>query len=120
MSEPLNNNPLSEVFTSLKSYLDLRMDEIKLSSAEHLAKVVSKFVYLLAMFFIISLALGFLCVLLCMWITSITGSKMLGPICIFGLLIILAIALYIFRNKLFLNLNVRIFIEMFFGKEKDE
>jgi len=118
MSEQLNDNPLSELFTSLKSYFDLRVDEVKLSTSEHLARLVSKFLYILVMFFVLSLALGFLCVLLCIWVDKVTGNNMLGPVCIFAFLIMLACAFYCFRNKLFVNQNVRIFIEMFFGKDK--
>lgn len=118
----MNNNPLSELFTSLKSYLDLRVDEVKLSSAEHLAKLVGKFIYILVMFFVLSLALGFLCVLLCIWIDTVTGNKLLGPVCIFGLLIAVAVTVYLLRDRMFINHNLRIFIEMFFGKDnnKDE
>jgi len=120
MTDDLNNNPLSELFTSLKSYLDLRVDEVKLSTTEHLAKLVSKFLYILVMFFVLSLALGFLCVLLCLWVNKISGTILLGPICLFGLLMAVAVTLYFFRDKMFVNQNVRIFIEMFFGKKKDE
>lgn len=118
MSDQLNDNPLSELFTSLKGYLDLRIDEAKLSTSEHLAKLVSKFLYILVMFFVLSLALGFLCVLLCLWVDKVTGNDMLGPVCIFGVLIVLAGVFYFFRDKLFVNHSVRIFIEMFFGRDK--
>ncbi len=120
MTDDLNNNPLSELFTALKTYLDLRIDEIKLSCAEHMAKVASKFLYFFVMLFILSLAFGFFCVWLSRFISSLTNSAILGPIIIFGMLICAALIIYLLRNRLFLNKNIRIFIEMFFGKQKDE
>lgn len=120
MADELNNNPLSELFTSLKSYLDLRIDEIKLSCVEHMAKVASKFLYFFVMLLILSLAFGFLCVWLSRFICRVTGSEIIGPICIFGILILAAFIIYLFRDRMFVNKNIRIFIEMFFGNHKKD
>jgi len=114
------SNPLSELFYSLKSYLDLRIDDFKLSSAEYLSRIISRLLYLLTMVFLLCLGLGFLCTLISRLISNFTGSPIIGPAVMFGLLMIAAIVIYLCRNRIFVNQNLRIFIEMFFGSTDDE
>lgn len=119
MEENLNSNPLSDLFTELKNYLDLRVDQAKLSVAENLARILSKFMYFISMLFMCCLTLGFLSVCLSRWLNNITGSQVIGPAITFGVLLLITFFLYLGRNRLMLNQNLRIFIKMFFESDKD-
>jgi len=119
MEDNLNSNPLSDLFTELKSYLDLRIDQAKLSVAENLARILSKLMYFFAMLFMCCLTLGFLSVCLSRWLNNVTGSQILGPAITFGVLLLITFFLYLGRNRLMLNQNLRIFIKMFFESDKD-
>jgi len=117
--EDINSNPLSDLFAELKNYLDLRVDQAKLSVAENLAKILSKLMYFFAMMFMCCLALGFLSVCLSRWLNNITGSAVIGPVITFGILLLIILFLYLRRNRLMLNQNLRTFIKMFFESHKN-
>lgn len=119
MEEEFRNNPLSDLFAELKSYLDLRLDQAKLSVAENLARILSKVMYFFAMLLMICLALGFLAVCFCRWMSHLTGSQILGPAITFGCLMLMILILYTRRDRLMLNQNLRIFIKMLFKSDKD-
>lgn len=119
MEDNLNSNPLSDLFSELKNYLDLRVDQAKLSAAESLARILSKLMYFFAMMFMCCLALGFLFVCLSKWLNRITDSVILGPAITFGVILLIILSLYIGRNRLMLNQNLRIFIKLFFEPHKE-
>ena len=53
----VNKNPLGDLFSSVKCYIDLRIDEIKLTLAENLAKIFSKIIF----FFLAFVLVGVIC-----------------------------------------------------------
>jgi len=117
--DDINSNPLSDLFAELKNYLDLRIDQAKLSAAENLARILSKLMYFFAMMFMCCLALGFLSVCLSRWLNNLTDSTVIGPVITFGILLLIILFLYLRRNRLMLNQNLKIFIRMFFERQKN-
>ena len=56
--EEQNSNPLGDLFSSIKHYVDLRIDEIKLTLAENMAKILSRIIFFLLLFILIGIVLG--------------------------------------------------------------
>ena len=58
--ENSQKNPLEDLFSSVKSYMDLRLDEAKLNLAENMAKTFSRIVFCLLFFILMGIVLGIL------------------------------------------------------------
>ncbi len=114
-----NNNPLGDLFSSIKDYYDLRTDEIKLILAENMAKIFSKMIYFFLIIITGGLALGFLATSFSSWLSVALDSKTLGALITGGIFVILMVVLYFFRNRLLMNSAVRMFIKIFFDNRKD-
>ena len=55
--EEQNSNTLGDLFSSIKHYVDLRIDEIKLTLAENMAKILSRVIFFLLLFILIGIVL---------------------------------------------------------------
>lgn len=119
MSSDSNNSPLEDLFSSIKHYLDLRLDEIKLSLAENLAKIFSRIIFFLLFFILLGILLGVGAAALSVWIEGLIGSR-LGGLLITALLFAIALfVLYLFRNRFMVNGPLRMFIKILFDDKGD-
>ena len=73
-----NNTPLGDLFSSIKCYIDLRMDEIKLALAENLAKIFSRIIFFFLLFILIGVVLGIVASALASWLTELVGNHTAG------------------------------------------
>ena len=110
-------NPLGDLFESLKRYVDLRVDEIKLILAENSARIFSKIVYITLSFILVGIILAILALALSNWLGAMVGSVAGGYMITACIFLILLLIVYLFRNKFFLNSNLRMFLKIFFNDE---
>lgn len=110
-----SKNAADEMISSVKEYVALKIDELKLKGVEGLSLLCSKmiFIFLAAMTIVIvlqllGLSLGFL-------IGEYLGSNALGFLAVGAFFIIVFIILYLFKNKIFVNNFVKFFIQIFFN-----
>jgi len=116
MLEDLNN-----IKNDIKDYIEVRLDLIKLHTAENISRIVSNAAsyaiigYLL--FFIllfISLAGGY-------YFASLLQSNELGFLCIAGIYLLLMIIFLIYRKQLIERPVIKAIVKLFFPKaDKDE
>lgn len=114
-----NNNPLSDLFSSIKCYIDLRIDEIKLALAENLAKIFSRVIFFFLLFILVGVVLGILAAALSSWFAVLVGSKTAGLLITAGIFLLLILVLYLFRDRFLINSPLRMFLRMFFDDRKN-
>ncbi len=112
--ESSQKNPLEDLFSSIKSYMDLRLDESKLILAENLAKIFSRIIFFLLIFILMGIVLGILAAALSTWLGDLMGNPLLGMLATSGIFLLAVLILYLFRNRFLINGPLRMFIKMFF------
>ncbi len=119
--EDSNNhtNPLEELFSSIKDYLGLRIDEIKLTFIENLSKIFSRILLMVMIVLAGALIVGFLAVSFSLWIGGLLGSAIYGHLITAGVLLLIIALLLLFRNRIFMNTPIRMFTKMFFNDNND-
>ena len=117
--ENSQKNPLEDLFSSIKSYMDLRLDEAKLNLAENMARIFSRIVFFLLFFILMGIVLGILSAALSIWLGELIGSSLLGMLATAGIFLIAILSLYFCRNRFLINGPLRMFIRMFFEDKKD-
>lgn len=117
--ENSQKNPLEDLFSSIKSYMDLRLDEAKLNLAENMAKIFSRIVFFLLFFILMGIVLGILSAALSIWLGELIGSSLLGMLATAGIFLLAILILYLCRNRFLINGPLRMFIRMFFEDKKD-
>ncbi|HIZ85272.1 MAG TPA: hypothetical protein IAC04_02140 [Candidatus Coprenecus stercoravium] len=120
MADQNSNNPLGDLFSSIKCYIDLRIDEIKLALAENLAKIFSRIIFFFLLFILVGIALGFSAAALSSWIGSMLGDKTFGLLITAGIFILSIIMLILFRDRFMINSPLRMFLRMFFDDKKKD
>lgn len=115
-----NRNLWDELYSSLKEYLDLRINEGKLSLTESLAVLFSRLIVFILTVITGAVAFGFFAFAFSQWIGSLIGSQALGALITGGIFLIVVIILIVFRNKLFTDSMVKLLIGMFFKNHNNE
>lgn len=118
MSEEFENNPIEELTSSAKEYINLKIDEAKLSLAENLAGAVNRMIVFFLTVVVGALAFGFLAAALSSWLGTIFDSVPLGHLTTCALFIIILIILFIFRKRFFIDSMVRLFIKILYDTKK--
>lgn len=119
MAGDSNKNLLEDLYASLKEYLNMRIDEAKLSLSESLAVLFGKIILFVLLAIIGAIAFGFLASAFSDWMGTLLGSKALGALITGGAFLLLMLIVYLFRNKLFTDGMVRMFINMLFKNSGD-
>lgn len=114
------SKPAEDLGKSAAEYVDLKIDEIKLRTAEGLSVTLNR--VLLAFLFlslggIMMTALAFGSVLL---IGDIIGSYSAGAFIVAGVFLLIILGLWLIRKKIFLNGLVRLFITLFFSENEGD
>lgn len=112
-----NTNPLSDLFSAIKRYVDLRTDEIKLALAENLAKIFSRIIFFFLVFILIGIVLGICAAALSTWLGALIGNNVLGMLATAGIFIIIILSLLLFKDRFMINSPLRMFLRMFFDKK---
>ena len=116
---PNSNNPLGDLFTSIKCYIDLRIDEIKLALAENLAKIFSRIIFFFLLFILVGVVLGIAAAALSSWFTVLVGNRTAGLLITAGIFLLLILALFLFKDRFLINSPLRMFLRMFFDDRKN-
>lgn len=112
------NNPLGDLFSSIKCYIDLRIDEIKLALAENLAKIFSRIIFFFLLFILVGVVLGIAAAALSSWLAVIVGNKTAGLLISAGIFIVLILVLFLFKDRFLINSPLRMFLRMFFDDKR--
>ena len=114
-----NSNPLEELFSSIKCYIDLRIDEIKLALAENLAKIFSRIVFFFLLFILVGIVLGITAAILSSVFADLVGNRTVGLLITAGLFILVILGLFMFKDRFLINSPLRMFLKMFFDDRKN-
>lgn len=116
---PNSNNPLGDLFSSIKCYIDLRIDEIKLALAENLANIFSRIIFFFLLFILVGVVLGIAAAALSSWFTVLVGNRTAGLLITAGIFLLLILALFLFKDRFLINSPLRMFLRMFFDDRKN-
>ena len=112
--------PAEELSAQARQYVDLRLDDLKLRTARGLSMTLTKLVGLFLMLGVLTalvLVLSFACVLL---LGELFGSYAGAAFVVAGVLLVGFVLLYVFRNRLFKDAFVPLFVKLFFPASDDE
>lgn len=115
-----NRNLLDELYSSLKEYLDLRINESKLSLAESLAVLFSRMIVFVLAVITGAVAFAFFAFAFSQWIGELLNSQALGSLITGGIFLIAVIILILFRKRLFTDGMVKLLIGMIFKNRGNE
>ncbi len=115
-----NKTATDEMISSVKEYVALKIDELKLKGVEGLSLLCSKIIYIFLAALIIVIALLLLGLSLAFFLGEHFGSDILGFFTVGMLFVIIFAILYLFRNRLFINRLVRFFIQLLFNENNNK
>lgn len=112
--------PLEDLSGSVRDYVDLKLDELKLRTAKGLSIAVSKMLAMMTLIgvaTVVLLALAFGLVLL---LGEAMDSYAVAALIVAGVLLLVLLVLILLRNRLFEGRFVRLFAQLFFGGDDDD
>lgn len=115
-----NRTAADEMISSVKEYVALKIDELKLKGVEGLSLLCSKIIYIFLAALIIVIALLLLGLSLAFFLGEQFGSDILGFFTVGMLFVIIFAILYLFRNRLFINRLVKFFIQLLFNENNNK
>ena len=102
-----------------REYADLRIDELKLKATRGLSTALGQTLAYLLIFAVLAIVLGLLSLALLQWLNSLVGSPW-GTLIVAGAFLTALVALWVSRGKLFRDLFVKLFIDVFYDTDSDE
>ncbi len=113
-----DTHPVEDLGVSIREYLGMKWDAVKLDSVEGLSVFVSRFVILSLSFLALTVAFLFLGFALSYRIGSALDSDALGFTIVGGTFLIGSVLLYFLRKKLLVDTMVRFFVKLFFKETR--
>jgi len=110
---------LAELAGEARDYADLRIDELKLKATRGLSTALGQTLAFLLIFAVLALVLGLLALALLQWLNGLLGAPW-GTLIVTGFFLIILGALLLNRQKLFRNLFVKLFIDVFYDSDDEE
>lgn len=101
-----------------KRYADLRVDELKLKATRGLSTALSRLLSFLLIFVVLSIVLGLLAFAQLQWLNSLVGAPW-GTLIVLAFFLVVLAVLIIYRKRLFRDMFVKLFIEVFYDSEDD-
>ena len=113
------NSALGVLAGETRDYVNLAIDEVKLKTTRGLSTALGQILSWLIIIAVLSLVLGLLSLALLQWINGLVGSPWgtLIVAAVFGLALLI---LFLNRQKLFRNMFVKLFIDVFYDTDDDE
>jgi len=102
-----------------RQYADLRIDETKLKMTRSLSTALGQTLAYLLIFAVLAIVLGLISFALLQWLNGLVGAPW-GTLIVTGVFLIVLIILWMSRQKLFRNLFVKLFIDVFYDTDSDE
>ena len=109
---------LEHLAKEAREYADLRIDEAKLKATRGLSTALGQTLAYLLIFAVLTIVLGLLSLALLQWLNRLVGSPW-GTLIVAGVFVIALIALWMRRGKLFRDLFVKLFIDVFYDSEEE-
>lgn len=110
---------LSELAQETREYVRLRIDEAKLKATRGLSVALGQTLAYLLIFIVLSIVLGLLSLALLQWLNGLLGAPW-GTLIIAGVFLIALAVLWSFRGRLFRDLFVKLFIDVFYDNDEEE
>ena len=104
----------------LNDYLETRLQIVKLSSIKVLSKTISMLVLISIISFMFLFFLLFLVIAFSWFMADVLGSNAMGFLCGGAVFLIIILVSIIFRNALFVNPFIRLFIHSSLSEEDEE
>lgn len=107
--------PIEDIVRSSKEYMDLKTDDLKLRTTEGLSLAFSKFTTTILLTTVLSIVMitgafgGIL--LIGKWLDNYAA----GAFIVMGIFAVIFAILFFFRNRLFVNSFIKLFIRIFYG-----
>ena len=100
-----------------KDFVNLAVDEAKLKITKGLSTALAQVMAWLVIICILSLVLGLLAFALLQWLNILVGAPW-GTLIVAGVFILALVILLLCRKKLFRNMFVKLFIDVFYDKDE--
>ena len=110
---------LEHLAKEAREYADLRIDEAKLKATRGLSTALGQTLAYLLIIVVIAIVLGLLSFALLQWLNSLVGAPW-GTLIVAGVFLIVLVALWVSRGKLFRDIFVKLFIDVFYDTDSDE
>jgi len=105
--------------SDLKDYVDLKTDELKLRTTKGLSLAMGRLTATLLLVGLLVIVLGLLAVVLIQWLARWTGSLPVASSIVCGVFVLVLAVVFFLRKRLFRDTFVRLFINVFYGDEKE-
>ena len=110
---------LEHLAKEAREYADLRIDEAKLKATRGLSTALGQTLAYLLIIVVVAIVLGLLSFALLQWLNSLVGAPW-GTLIVAGVFLIVLVALWVSRGKLFRDIFVKLFIDVFYDTDSDE
>ena len=110
--------PVEELGKEASEYIDLRIDDLKLTTAKGLSMTLSKLLYMLLVLFVVSIIFISIAIGGVMWIGEMIGSYAGGAAIVAAFFLLLLGVLVLLRKRLFRDTFVPLLINLFFDDDK--
>lgn len=110
--------PVEELGKDASEYIDLRIDDLKLTTAKGLSMTLSKLLYMLLVLFVVSIIFISIAIGGVMWIGEMIGSYAGGAAIVAAFFLLLLGVLVLLRKRLFRDTFVPLLINLFFDEDK--
>lgn len=114
-----DKNYFEDLVSEAKEYAGLRVDELKLKTANGLSTALSGVLSMLLIVAVGGIILGLLAFALLQWINSLVGAPW-GTLIVCAFFAIVLTVLLIFRKKMFRNVFVKLFVDIFYDADEEE
>jgi cellulose synthase/poly-beta-1,6-N-acetylglucosamine synthase-like glycosyltransferase len=109
---------LSELVNSMRRYLDIRLNILKLEIMEKSSRIVALTIASVFLLMLFMLFLLFVSLSAAIYAGELLESSTLGYLCVAGFYFLLSLLFFIFRRRLFLGIVIRHMSEIFFEDKK--
>lgn len=108
-----------DLASEARSYADLKVDELKLKTASGLSLALGRLLSMLLVIAVLVIVLGLLAFALIQWLNMAVGAPW-GTLIICGVFAIVLAVLLVFRKRMFRDMFVKIFMEIFYDPDDNE
>ena len=114
------SDKIIDISESVKDYLDMRINAVKLQIIEHLSIIISKILFYVLLFVLFSIALFFIGSTFSLWMGELLGSEAAGALVTAAVFLIACLVVFVMRRELFVNSTVGMLSKMFFEQRDEE
>lgn len=107
-----------DLASEARRYADLRVDELKLKATNGLSLALGQILSMLLIIAVLVIVLGLLAYALLQWLNAALGVPW-GTFIICGVFALALAALIVFRKKMFRDMFVKLFIDVFYDPEEE-